>query len=106
MKSRSANRWIWLGVLKRSGAFDTVYSSYLPSGQDLVLLRWISLVPTPAPMLMRASTAKNLIHCEEADRGKGYAKKIRESFPNGIEAVGRQQDIEQTQRSLDKIYGT
>jgi hypothetical protein len=36
-------------LLKSSGAFDAVYSSYLPSGQGLVLLKWTGGDPAPAP---------------------------------------------------------
>ncbi|MBA3474627.1 MAG: glycosyltransferase family 39 protein [Rubrobacter sp.] len=103
----------WAPYLKSSGAFETVYSSYLPDAPTteqsygLVLLKRTGREPTtPAPALMRTNTVEHLIRCEKADWGERYAERIRKAFPNGIEVVGGQSQVESTQRAIGEIYGT
>jgi len=103
----------WAPYLESNGAFETVYSSYLPGAltreqsYGLVLLKWSGRNPTPAPTQMDANTVKRLIRCEEATWGEQYAQRIREAFPNGIEITGgTRSGMKATQPAIEKIYGT
>jgi hypothetical protein len=99
--------------LKSSGAFETVYSSYLPgattteqSSYGLVLLKRTGQNPTSAPTLMKARTVENLISCEKTVWEKQYQERIRESFPNGIEVIGPRSKAESARREIEKIYAS
>jgi hypothetical protein len=110
----------WAPYIESSGAFEVVYSSYLPGAPTtgrpygLVLLKWAGRNPGPTPTqptLMSATTVRNLIGCErtahkEKQPAKQAAQRIRSSFPNGIEVFGKPQDVAGAQGRLDSIYGT
>jgi len=73
--------------LQQSGAFEVVHSE-LDEGaggrnESLVLLKSTGRKPEAVPTLMDAKTALRLRRCERAE-GRGYAKRIRSGFPNGI----------------------
>jgi hypothetical protein len=114
----------WAPYLEGSGAFEVVYSSYLPGAPTterpygLVLLKWAGQ-KNPGPTstqatLMSATTVHNLIRCERtAHKKKQAAQRITSSFPNGIEIFGKPKEVAQAQESaarygirLDSIYGT
>jgi len=120
----------WAPYLESSGAFEVVYSSYLPGAPTterpygLVLLKWTGQNPGPTSTqatLMSANTVGNLMSCEAPtrtdDKKKQVKKQVRQritsSFPNGIEIFGKPEDVAQAQKSaarygirLDSIYGT
>jgi len=120
-KSRYLFNLAWAPYLESSGAFEVVYSSYLPAAPTterpygLVLLKWAGRDPVPTstqPTLMSLNTVHNLIGCErtahkENQPAKHAAQRIRSSFPNGIEIFGKKpQEVTQAQGRLDSIYGT
>ena len=102
----------WAPYLESSGAFETVYSSYLPGAPTtersygLVLLKRTGRDPTPAPTLMKSRTVKNLIRCEREAWGEQHAERIRKAFPDGIEVIGSQSEAEAARRAIEEIYGT
>ena len=102
----------WAPYLDSSGAFETVYSSYLPGAPareqsyGLVLLKQTGRDPTPAPTQMDARTAGHLISCEQRVWGERYAERIRSTFPNGIEVIGSQPEVESTRPAIEQIYRT
>jgi hypothetical protein len=117
----------WAPYLESSGAFEVVYSSYLPGAPTterpygLVLLKWAGQNPGPTSTqatLMSATTVNNLIRCEASTptdhKKKQAAQRISSSFfPNGIEIFGKPEEVAQAQESaarygirLDSIYGT
>jgi hypothetical protein len=105
----------WAPYLESSGAFEVVYSSYLPGAPTaerpygLVLLKRTGQndVPVPTqPTLMSGHTVDNLIGCERAAHGEQYAQRISSAFPSGIKMIDHQRDVEQTRRALGEIYGT
>jgi hypothetical protein len=105
----------WAPYIDRSGAFEHVYSSYLPGAPTeeksygLVLLKWTGQGQnlTPAPTQMDLDSVARLISCEQAAWGEQYADRIRSAFPNGIEIMGGSQpgfDIEVLRGTIDNIY--
>src|SRR5829696_1979777 len=117
----------WAPYLESSGAFEVVYSSYLPGAltterpYGLVLLKWAGQ-KNPGPTstqatLMSATTVDNLLRCEAptktAHKKKQAAQRISSRFPNGIEIFGTPEQVAQAQESaaryglrLDSIDGT
>jgi len=117
----------WAPYIESSGAFEVVYSSYLPGAltterpYGLVLLKWAGQ-KNPGPTstqatLMSATTVDNLLRCEAptktAHKKKQAAQRISSRFPNGIEIFGTPEQVAQAQESaaryglrLDSIDGT
>ncbi len=100
----------WVGPLVQSGAFEIAHSTYLRRGptvrqaRGLVLLRRTGEAGTVSRVIMDGPSATNLIACERARHGDGYAEAIRSTFPRGISVLPGTPGVELARREIQGIY--
>jgi len=110
----------WAPYLVDSGAFEIVHAT--PTSRDkntgisvgLILLKRTGKPAKAMPTRMDAYTVLHLVRCERQRSGSQYAKKIRNSFPNGVEldtrsVIGPRPDAQarhetRVQKVIERIY--